>query len=328
MILITTNAWEPTADRVIRRLTKMGQPWVRFNTNDYPRKARVALGSDQTTAFFVNGSGKRIDLSSVRSAWLWKYGEYDLPEGISAPESKFIHHQCQTVMHSAYRVLQERAFMVNVNDRNHAANDKPRQLALAPRLGLRVPPTLVTNSPEDAKAFCAQHARVAYKAIGLPVLIEKNGDSATPPRMIYTNILSEKDISELDQLQFCPAILQAYVPKRFEVRITIVGNEVFAAELHSQNHEATTIDYRKTWNESVKISYRVHALPPKVAESCLAITREFGLAYSAIDMIFTPEGEYVFLEMNPTGMYAWIEDATELPISDALAAMLVRGGMG
>jgi glutathione synthase/RimK-type ligase-like ATP-grasp enzyme len=325
MILIVTNAWEPTADRVIRRLTKMGQPWVRFNTNDFPTKARVSLGSEQASALMVNGSGKRIDLSAVRSAWLWKYGEYELPEGVSPVESKYIHHQCQTVMHSAYRTLQDRAFMLNVNERNHAANDKPRQLSLAPRLGLQIPPTLVTNSPEEAKAFCARHSQVAYKSIGLPVLFDKHGEAATPPRMIYTNILSEKDVSELEQLQWCPAILQAYVPKRFEVRVTIVGNQVFAAELHSQAHGATATDYRRTWNESVKISHRVHALPPKVAESCLAMTREFGLAYSAIDMIFTPEGEYVFLEMNPTGMYAWIEDATELPISDAIAAMLVRG---
>lgn len=46
------------------------------------------------------------------------------------------------------------------------------------------------------------------------------------------------------------------------------------------------------------------------------------LRFAAIDMIVTPEGDHVFLEANPNGQWAWIEDETGLPIAAAMADAL------
>ncbi|MEM4327489.1 MAG: hypothetical protein QXK64_01600 [Candidatus Woesearchaeota archaeon] len=35
-------------------------------------------------------------------------------------------------------------------------------------------------------------------------------------------------------------------------------------------------------------------------------------------MIITPNGDHIFLEINPTGEFKWIEDFTGLKISDAV----------
>jgi glutathione synthase/RimK-type ligase-like ATP-grasp enzyme len=50
-----------------------------------------------------------------------------------------------------------------------------------------------------------------------------------------------------------------------------------------------------------------------------------GLCYGAIDMVLTPDGRYVFLEINPNGQYLWIEEAAGLPISDAICDLLMSG---
>jgi glutathione synthase/RimK-type ligase-like ATP-grasp enzyme len=67
----------------------------------------------------------------------------------------------------------------------------------------------------------------------------------------------------------------------------------------------------------------VLVLPAEVERRCVELTRRLGLVYGAIDLIVTPAGEYVFLEINPTGEYGWIEDATGLPISDAICDLLL-----
>ena len=48
-----------------------------------------------------------------------------------------------------------------------------------------------------------------------------------------------------------------------------------------------------------------------------------GLVYGAIDMRLTPNGEYVFLEVNPAGQWLFIEQATGQPISAAIAEALI-----
>ena len=50
-----------------------------------------------------------------------------------------------------------------------------------------------------------------------------------------------------------------------------------------------------------------------------------GLNYGAIDLIVTPNGEYFFLEINPVGEFFWLELCPGLPISEAIANILLKG---
>jgi hypothetical protein len=40
-------------------------------------------------------------------------------------------------------------------------------------------------------------------------------------------------------------------------------------------------------------------------------------------MIVTPDDRFVFLELNPTGEYKWIEQLTGFPVTDAICDLLV-----
>jgi glutathione synthase/RimK-type ligase-like ATP-grasp enzyme len=50
------------------------------------------------------------------------------------------------------------------------------------------------------------------------------------------------------------------------------------------------------------------------------------LTFGAIDMIVTPTGEYVFLEINANGQYLWIEKQTGLPITSSIVDLLTSDG--
>jgi glutathione synthase/RimK-type ligase-like ATP-grasp enzyme len=111
------------------------------------------------------------------------------------------------------------------------------------------------------------------------------------------------------------------INKQFDLRVTVVGRNAFAAEIHSQDSEETAVDWRKGTRPD--LVHKEHQPADDVAAKCIEITRSFGLRFSAIDLVLDHEGRYWFLELNPNGQWAWIERRVGLPISSAIAEELI-----
>jgi hypothetical protein len=54
--------------------------------------------------------------------------------------------------------------------------------------------------------------------------------------------------------------------------------------------------------------------------------RRLGVVYGAINMQLTPDGRYIFLEINPPGEWLFIEERTGQPISEAVSEVLASHG--
>lgn len=195
---------------------------------------------------------------------------------------------------------------------------KPYQLSLALRCGLRIPRTLVTNDAREARAFFEEcSGRVVYKSLGAGVL-------STDPRealALYTSQVRSEDLAEEAEVRATACLFQEEVAKQFELRVTVVGDSLFTAALHSQECEAARVDWRRGVDD---LRHTTHELPSAVAAQCLALVRRLRLRFAAIDMILTPDGGYVFLEVNPNGQWAWLEHVTDLDIHGALVKELTR----
>lgn len=138
--------------------------------------------------------------------------------------------------------------------------------------------------------------------------------------------MGSQDISAIGASgQLVPAILQPQLEKDFDLRITVVGKQVFPVAILSQQHAETSIDWR-TWDisEGIDLRHEPFDLPTEISEQCLALNRRLGLNFSCIDMVLTKGGEFVFLEVNPNGQWAWIESLVGLPIRDAIIDHLIR----
>ena len=120
-----------------------------------------------------------------------------------------------------------------------------------------------------------------------------------------------------------PLVIQEYVPKSLEVRATVVGSQVFAAAIHSQQSQRARHDWRHY--DFDKTPHEAHTLPEGVSSLCIQLVQSLSLNFGAIDLVLTPDGRYVFLEINPSGQWLWIEELTDLPIGDAIADCLLRG---
>ena len=118
-------------------------------------------------------------------------------------------------------------------------------------------------------------------------------------------------------------LFRSYIEKFLELRITIVGKKIFCCSIDSQKKESTKIDWRKLDLHDLK--HEIYTLPENISQKLIKLIRKMNLIYSAIDMILTPQGDYVFLEVNPSGQYEWIEKMTGLEITKSIAEHLIKG---
>ena len=121
-----------------------------------------------------------------------------------------------------------------------------------------------------------------------------------------------------------PLMAQEYIEKKLELRVTIVGQKVFACAIYSQDSERTKEDWRRYDFDNVR--HEQYQLPKEVEAHLMEFMAVCNLTFGAIDMILTPSGRYVFLEINPSGQFGWIEDLTNMPISKAIAETLSNPG--
>src|SRR5262249_6133530 len=208
-----------------------------------------------------------------------------------------------------------------VRSRSASPENKLHQLSVAARCGFTLPRTLVTNSPErflDFYEACGGNL-ISKRAVNLAPMV---GGVATRP---YTVSMRRRDAADARAIRHAPVIFQEKVPKRVEVRVTVVGSRVFAAEIQSQGSYRQVTDWRHYPELGQSRFYAPHRLPAAVEQRCRDVVAALGLSFGAIDLILTPDGEYVFLEVNINGQWAYIEDMLGLPISDAIAELLING---
>ena len=189
---------------------------------------------------------------------------------------------------------------------------KTWQLPAAKSAGLEVPQTLVTSDPEEARAFVDRLGpdRVICKAF-----------SATESHWRETRQVGATEYELLDRVQLAPVIFQELVPAEVDLRVTIVGEQVFAAAIHSQELPYP-LDFRLFLDTGRGVPMRPAVLPEDVTQALHGLLKVAGLRYGAVDMRRTPDGRHVFLEVNPAGQWRFVEEVTGQPITAAMAMLL------
>lgn len=195
------------------------------------------------------------------------------------------------------------------------SSNKMYQQIVAERCGLSVPRTIISNSFENILSFSKTNKKLLLKPMGY-IRFDKEGEY-----FLYSQLFSRKEIeSSKKSIETCPIFVQEYIPKKYEHRVMAIGNEVLSCLIDSQASKKTEIDWRHYDFENVRHA-RVE-LPSKIKQRILSFMEEVGLKYGAIDMIQTPDDDYVFLEINPSGQWEWIQELGKLPITKTVANML------
>lgn len=321
MILILTTADDLHAQHVAALLDQRGAAVTWFDPADFPRHATLSIG------YTARGLQRRtletrsgaIDLASVRAVWYRRPGTPVPDEGVPDDAARrYVAQESGMVLHDLWSML-DAVWLPGAPETVRQAHHKGLQLRIAGELGFELPPTLITNSPDSLLDFYRAHAgAIVSKQAGWA-----SASTIGLGMVRFTELVTTRDIAYYQTVKHCPVTLQRYIDKRIELRITVVGDRVFAAEIHSQATHHTRYDWRRY--DSLRTPHLPHTLPAEIERRCIDLVTRLGLRFGAIDMIVTPSGEYIFLEINPNGQYLWIEEFTGLPISDAICDLLTNG---
>jgi glutathione synthase/RimK-type ligase-like ATP-grasp enzyme len=318
--LIITDEIPGSVEAVISELERLGRPPVVF------RPSLVINQSERLTLDVALNGDVRLDLPgrvvrpSVHTRVLLRRPAFPKATGDSATD-RFVERQTRSVLKSIYSLP-----IVWMNDyfaAERVEGNKPYQQILAARAGLTTIPSLCTNNPDQFVRFAESlNSDVAVKATE-SWWAELEGEGTAVGT--YTRRLSIKEALLLAKhVAFAPVLVQPYVEKRFELRVTAVGSRLFTCRIESQASPRTRIDWRHYDFENV--SHTVEMLPRKIEEALGGFMMAAGLVFGALDLIVGVDGIIYFVEVNPSGQYGWIEHLTGLPISETIAHWLIDIG--
>lgn len=325
-VLIITHSADLHADLAFPLLNARGGQPFRLNLDrfpcDYEICQRYGDGAMHTTIRHTP-SGDTVDLARIGAVWNRKPADFNFDSaGLGAQELAFARQETEQALFGVLYTLD--CYWMSHPVALRGAQWKGEQLQRAARLGFRVPASLVTNSPEQVRAFrTSLPGPMIFKAMSTPALC---ADEVAPhERVAYglpTTLVTDDMMQELDAVRTVPCHFQQYIAKQYELRVTMVGRQVFAARIHTQDDARTAIDSR---DMSAPIRYEATRLPPEIEARCLALMDSYGLTYSAMDLIVTPEGEYVFLENNPAGQFYYVQQLIpQFALLDAVADTLLE----
>jgi glutathione synthase/RimK-type ligase-like ATP-grasp enzyme len=315
LILIVTNKRDVTTDFVVLEMRRRGVRFARFNTEDLPRY-EVVMAEGDPENLVLSGPGGGFSLSDVTCAYYRRPGSFGA-EG-AEPIAAYVIAEWSAILRSLWNALEGR--WLNSPFSVLRAEDKPRQLAVARRLGLRIPGTLVTNAFDAARSFLADGPMIAKP---LRHALIDDGEAGS---VVFTSRVAAFEAGDAEAVRRAPMILQREVAKLSDVRVLVIDHRVFATRILSQAHDETKVDWRK--GVRLDLEHQSFDLPRDISSACIAITRDLGLRFAAIDLIEDGEGGFWFLEANPNGQWAWIEERTGAPVTAAIVdALSVRIGI-
>ncbi len=324
MLLIVSNKTDLATDYLIVRLHERGVPFLRINTEDYLLSWDVCFSiKESTTHVEIRKDGQEsLLVGCLTGAYIRQPKMPDL--NMIDDDKEFAKREVGEALKSIWRAIDDNIWL-NAPRRLLLASNKPEQLTIANAIGFKVPDTYVGSSYERIKKFYEAHSgEIIAKAV-------KHGFDfdGCKARVAATQKIDEASLATIKCYATMPMIFQNHIEKEYDIRVIVVDSDVFATAIESQGCEETKTDWRLSDCYKIPLKQYKINLPQKIISLCLEITKKFNLRYSAIDLILGKDGAYYFLELNPNGQWAWIEQLGIHNIRDSIIDALVvnRGSM-
>ena len=304
-VLIITNENDIHADAVVVELNKRNVPVFRFHPDDFPHACSVSIEiQDGCIEGEIVTQHRTVAFKDICAAWYRRPQNLFAGRGnhLSTRLDNYVKAQSILTLRTLCEALQ--TLWVCHPHKLQRADIKALQLVEASKAGLKTPRTLISNRPEKADAFLDQ---LGDSECAIKPLIPLGVQNEDGYRLPLTTTLPKGH--PLDSVALAPNIFQPYISKAAELRCVVIGKKIFSARIDSQANAKTSKDWR-----GGDYQLEPFSLPEQVEASILRLMDSFGINFASLDMILTPEGEFVFLELNPNGQWLWLEIELGLPL--------------
>lgn len=314
MILIQSKEdIENTTEQVIDWLDYYGQSWWRLNGEDL-----LQNGALRATLPFVSlqVAGITLPVTDVWVVWHRRGGKYkiDLPSSASP-----LHYELLAYLKAEGRAFREGlpSFFPSALHLDHPdaiGLNKLDVLHRASQVGLHVPQTLITNCRSEVIQF----ANECGGSIIAKSLYETNEFTVGDDRYI---INTQSIDPEKLPASFYVTLFQEELQKDYELRVFCLEEQLYGMAIFSQLDEQTRVDFR---NYNVQRPNRVvpYEVPEALGKQIRQLLRQLSLTNGSVDLVRTLAGEYVFLEVNPTGQFSMVSEPCNYHLEQRMAEFL------
>ncbi len=298
-ILILGNSEDAHAAHILKALTQAGATVDYLDTSLFPRQLRMSWQPDTQVGSLSLPGGRKLNFQDIKSVFWRNFSSVYVPSLKDANQERIAFNDSLSALRSLIQACPAR--WINSWQAYQFHKEKPLQLGTVKQLGVRIPATLVSNDPEEVIEFVQSQKRLIFKPV--------YGGAHT--QFINQSHLQPKRLSLV--LSLSPVTIQEYIPGT-NIRTYVIAESIYAAEIRSNS-----LDFR----EDLEAELIPIDLPEYIQQQCLAITKALMLEWTAIDWRLSPEGEYLFLEANPSPMFLHFERQTAFPITEQLVKLLM-----
>ncbi|HSX07494.1 MAG TPA: hypothetical protein VLG11_01220 [Candidatus Saccharimonadales bacterium] len=311
ILIASTSIDRPNYAEVMRQLEARGVKVIVYETDSIAKGSRQFNAHiDKQGVLQFTYDGQVLDPKQIDAAWYRKpmyYGQGNSWRWLSLKDEYEAGHN------TLLQALPEDIWLNSWPKMDYAQAKIP-QLAAAAACGFKVPETVVSNQWASVEAL--DYEQLSAKMARTSIVPSIDGKQE---KIMHATKLTHAQLPK--QVSPYPAIWQPFIEKKREWRVTVVGDKVFAAAIYTD--DTAKDDWRKHQFTSA-VQFKAEDFPKEEAEKCKALLKHYGLRYGAFDFIEKPDGEIVYLEVNPNGQFKWLEDDLGLPISEAIADELLR----
>jgi glutathione synthase/RimK-type ligase-like ATP-grasp enzyme len=300
-VLIVSSGGDWSAGQVAKQLCARGCAYAWLDPAEFPQRVQMTARLGRGWSGEVETPEGVFSWEEISAVFYRRPRAFIMPSAMSGPEQRFARAQARVGLGGVLASLPVK--WINHPSALADCEYKPRQLNLARMVGLRVPATIVTNVPDEVRRFAAKQGDIIVKSLAEPIIAE-----AGSQKTIWTRRVTASELTDLAGLELTTHFFQEWIPKAYEIRLTVAGKRHFAVAIHA--HSASTcVDWRTDYDA---LTYEVIDCPTGIADRAHAFLSAAGLTYGAFDFIVAAETEeYVFLECNAAGQWRSGQDSTQ-----------------
>lgn len=308
--LILSDAQDFATDYVAIELEERSVDYLRLD-RDLLHEYKVAWNIE-SGALFINKAGTKYQITSESLVSVYYRAPTYLRE--TFVRRKTVEDQVkQSQWMSFYRNLSffDKALWMNKPSSTFKAENKILQLKVAKEVGFKIPKTIVSNSSDYIESL---GKNLIVKSLDTAIF-----DFGEQEAFVYTMPLTSEELKQ-EELSLAPVIIQNNLSPKIDYRVTVVGREIFPVQI-LKSGKGVDGDWRL---EKENVEYIPTELPEKICGMCRALLSILDLNFGAIDLALY-DNEYFFIEVNPTGEWAWLVDAAGMKIYKSIANFLIAG---
>lgn len=320
--LIVTEPDDTHAIYVTLALESMGHQVLNFFCADYPTLQKNSVLIDNTEYRCQSKDAyQTIEHVDYDVVWWRRPRQPYLEKAKIHLEDYKFHKRENRMFHEGFtHQMAPRAWWINRKEAALRSNYKLLQLKLACDVGMTIPTTLFSN---DHAEICSFYKKFHPQGVIYKPLTFQFWDEGDGLRVCYTAKIDGMNMLEKSRMDLIPGIYQVQIPKEYELRVTCFGDYIVAVKIHSQDYDESKMDWRML--HPSKLQLEPYQLPDKLVKQIRYLMRELGIVFGCLDFIVTPDGDYVFLEVNEQGQFFFIEKCCpDIPMLDIFTSFLIQ----